>query len=559
MLAGPVIGAAARAMAGRADLIVAPSAVVARDLDPTGALAERTFVVPPGVDLDHFAPGPERDPNEVLLLGAVVGWKRPRLALEAVAIAARELPDLRLRVVGPVIDAEGERILELMRRRAELPDLAGRVEFAGGVDDPAAALARAGCLLHCSDCEPFGMVLVEALASGTPVVAPASCGPAEIVDPSCGRHYLPGDAGGAARALVEVLGDREGARRLGVGGRERAGAMFSLAGSRRRYRELIGDLTAGAAAAGARGPAAGAELALVTVIHDSEPELRALLASVERHLPAAQVVVVDSGSGDGGANLARAWRDGAATVVDMGENAGFGRSSNAGVERVDRPVTVLINPDVELLDASLAELAREAFRDDVPERLLAPLVVSGDGQREDSAHHEPGALPLALHAVLPGSLLPAPIARELEPWRSDDPRPVGWAIGACICARTDTLRRLGPFDPRAFLYAEDLDLGLRANDAGIETWFWPSARILHHGAHSTSKAFGGEAFDLLARRRREVIRKWRGARRETVDDALQATTFASRMAIKGLLGRSVERERRQLRALLRARRETPSS
>ena len=554
MLAGPVIGSVARRAAARADAIIALSKVVARDLDRGGALAARTVVIPPGVDIDRFATDGGRDPNEVLLLGAIVGWKRPRLALEAVALAARELPDIRLRVAGPVIDAEGERLMDLMRRRAELPDLAGRVEFAGPLDDPAPALRRAGCLLHCSDCEPFGIVLIEALASGTPVVAPASCGPAEIVDGSSGRHYLPGDAAGAARALVDVLGDPELRDTLGEGGRERARTQFSLTSFRRRYDELLGDLT-GDRAGTAPAVLAGDDLALVTVIHDSAPELRALLASVERHLPAAQVVVVDSGSSDGGAGVARAWRDGAATVVDMGTNVGFGRASNAGVERVERRVTVLVNPDVELLDDSLADLAREALRDDAPERLLAPVVVGADGRREDSAQLEPGSTPLALHAVLPGALLPAPLARQLEPWRADAPRAVGWAVGACIAARTDTLRRLGPFDPDTFLYAEDLDLGLRAADAGIETWFWPDARVVHHRAHSSSWAFDGVPFELLARRRREVVRKWRGARRESVDDAFQLTTFAARLALKGAVGRSVTRERRQIEALLRVRRD----
>jgi N-acetylglucosaminyl-diphospho-decaprenol L-rhamnosyltransferase len=298
----------------------------------------------------------------------------------------------------------------------------------------------------------------------------------------------------------------------------------------------------------------GADVALVTVIHNSRDELRAFLASVERHLPAAQVVVVDSGSSDGGADVARAWRDGGATVVDMGANVGFGSASNAGVQAADRAVTVLINPDAELLDGSLDELARE-LRPGTADRLLVPVVVGTDGKRQDVAQLEPGSPWLALHALVPPSAMPAQVARVVDPWRADRPRRVGWAVGACVAARTDTLRRLGPFDPAVFLYAEDLELSLRAADAGVETWFWPAARVLHHGGHSTAKAFGGEAFDLLARRRRQVVRELRGERRQAIDDALQLITFADRIALKRLAGRPAARERRQLGALLRARRE----
>ena len=68
------------------------------------------------------------------------------------------------------------------------------------------------------------------------------------------------------------------------------------------------------------------------------------------------------------------------------------------------------------------------------------------------------------------------------------------------------------------------------------------------------RMFGGEPFGLLAARRREVVRRWRGSRRQNIDDGLQLTTFANRLAIKALLGRATARERRQAAALLRARR-----
>ena len=75
--------------------------------------------------------------------------------------------------------------------------------------------------------------------------------------------------------------------------------------------------------------------------------------------------------------------------------------------------------------------------------------------------------------------------------------------------RPRLLRRLGPFDPGVFLFYEDMDLCLRARAAGVPTVLHPEVVVRHLGGRSTARAFGGEAFDLQARRRREVV----GARR----------------------------------------------
>jgi GT2 family glycosyltransferase/glycosyltransferase involved in cell wall biosynthesis len=527
---GRPIGAPLRSALRRADAVVVNSRAVSDDL----RLGKPVEVILPGVDLERFAPGPRAAGGGVLWLGAIVPWKRPDLALEAAARAS----GTTLRLAGAPIDAAGERLLEELRARAARPDLSGRVDMPGAVE-PSAALATAAVLLHTADREPFGIAVAEALASGVPVVAAAAGGPAEVVDESCGRLFPPGDAGAAAACVAAVLADREA---LAAGARRRAEDLLDL----ERAREEIGKLVArhGRPTAQPRQPGAG--LALVTVTHNSAVELDALLRSVERHLPEAQVVVVDSGSSDDSAEVAR--RHGAQTIELA--NVGYGTAANAGIGAVSRPVTVVLNPDVELVDASLERLAAPAAAG----RIVVPTVVLPDGSRQDVAQYEPTSLPLAVFALAPPALLPPPLRTLLEPWRSRRPRRAGWAVGACIAGATDTLRALGPFDPEIFLYAEDLDLGLRAADAGVETWFWPSARVLHKRAHSTSRAFGGEPFELLARRRREVIAKRRGPARVRLDDLLQAVTFANRLALKRLAGRDATRERRLLGALRAARR-----
>jgi GT2 family glycosyltransferase len=288
---------------------------------------------------------------------------------------------------------------------------------------------------------------------------------------------------------------------------------------------------------------------IVCVLHDSAGPLAALLRSLDEHLPGTPVVAVDTGSRDGGPELASAH---GATVLRLDDNPGFGAATNAGMAHVRTPVTVLLNPDCECLDAGLARLAAAAASHD---SLWAPRLVGRDGRWERSAHPLPGTAGSLLPAVVHPPLLPRRLRERMEPWRSARARTVGWAVGACLAGRTETLRRLGPFDPRDFLFAEDMDLCLRARATGVPTVFDPAVKVRHLGGHSTRPVYGGEPHDVLARRRREVVGRTLGQGARRVDDLAQALTFATRAAARALLRRDSRRERAQLAAVWRAARE----
>jgi GT2 family glycosyltransferase len=284
--------------------------------------------------------------------------------------------------------------------------------------------------------------------------------------------------------------------------------------------------------------------AIVTVIHDSEPELPRLLDSLELlPPPRPRVIVVDSGSSDRGATLAA---ERGAELVDLGGNRGFGAGCNAGIERVTEPVTAFVNPDVELLDDGLARLARAASDGGA---LLVPRLLNADGSVQDSAHSLPGRIETLVPALLPRRLLPA----RYEPWRSESARTVGWAVAACILGRTDELRAIGPFDPSAFLFYEDMQLCLRARRAGMPTILRPDVSVRHLGGASTRRALPDDGdLELRARRRRRVVAE-EGRARLAIDDLSEGLTFGTRGLARGLAGGG-QPERRRLRALLRARR-----
>ena len=204
--------------------------------------------------------------------------------------------------------------------------------------------------------------------------------------------------------------------------------------------------------------------------------------------------------------------------------------ATAGSARSRAPVTALLNPDVELLDDSLLALAAELRRDDRPERLLAPLVLNPDGTRQDTVHPVPGSRPDLVRALVSPAAVPGGLGDGARAVARRAPRRVGWAVGCALVARTETLRRLGPFDERIFLYGEDLELGLRAASAGVETWFWPAGagasttaptRPSARSAASRSSGWRGPATRWCA--------AGSGGRRAAARRRAQALTFASRI------------------------------
>jgi glycosyltransferase involved in cell wall biosynthesis len=247
LLPGPRIGAAVRRAAARCDAVVVNSRAVGATLEPVSY-----EVISPGVDLERFRPTPLPAEARALTLGAIVPWKRPELALEAVALAAATLGDLRLVLAGAPLDA-GNRddglLMAQLRDRAAREDLRHRVDLVGPIPDARAALSEASCLLHAADAEPFGLVLVEAMACGRPVVAARAGGPADIVvDGVTGRLFTPGDPNAAAAALVDVLSDPARTASLGAAARTRATEHYDAGRAAARFAAVV-DSAAGRSSA----------------------------------------------------------------------------------------------------------------------------------------------------------------------------------------------------------------------------------------------------------------------------------------------------------------------
>jgi GT2 family glycosyltransferase len=271
------------------------------------------------------------------------------------------------------------------------------------------------------------------------------------------------------------------------------------------------------------------------------------------HLDGSQeLIVVDNASADSPASVVEEWK-GPRQFIPLDDNVGFGAANNVGVDAANGAVTVMLNPDTELLDDGLDRLAAAAAELGA---LVGPRVLNVDRSVQASASGpEVGIWPW-VRAIVPGAVAPGIVKARTEPYRLDRRLPVTWLTGACIAAPTPLLRRLGPFDPALHMFGEDVDLGLRAAAASVRSWFDPeSCTIVHHGQGSSTLVYGSrEAWRPTGTLNwRAAVRRAYGARRETLGWWALRFNLRLRLVVKTVLRRASDRDRAAVEAVLSAR------
>lgn len=226
-------------------------------------------------------------------------------------------------------------------------------------------------------------------------------------------------------------------------------------------------------------------VAAVVVTHDTCEEALACLATLA-DAGAAELVVVDAGSTDGTVRrLAGEFPE--VTVVAL-DNVGYARAANAGVARTTAPVVVVANADTRFASTSLSRLA--AVFGDHPELGAAgPRVRYPDGRRQASARRLPTLGQAAGHATF-GLVWPAnPWTRAYRMLDADGERPaeVDWVSGCAMAVRRQAFDEVAGFDPRYFMFVEDVDLCYRLRRAGWGVRYVPEAEVEHRVGASTRR------------------------------------------------------------------------
>ncbi len=188
-----------------------------------------------GIDVETYRrPHVTREPTPTILF---CGRHEPRKGLEILLDAFLLMPNHhRLWVC-----SDGPQIADVRKRYSRDPQVASRIEWLGQVSEPEKLDRLARCSVFCAPSlhgESFGLVLREAMAAQTPVVASDIDGYRDVVtDDQDGVLVPPGDAAALAHALLAVIDDAQLGQRLVRGGDERA-AQLSMHALAQRYLEI---------------------------------------------------------------------------------------------------------------------------------------------------------------------------------------------------------------------------------------------------------------------------------------------------------------------------------
>jgi glycosyltransferase involved in cell wall biosynthesis len=211
-----------------------------------------TVVIYPGIEPTVDAPNvvnlrrklgiPEKQPI-VGLVARLQPWKGPDVFLRVLATIRARGYDLHGLVVGGNAYNLSPGFQEELIRLCRDLDIEDHVTFTGQVPDARPYLRLMEVAVSAAACEPFGLVVLEAMAAGVPVVAFAAGGPLEIIE--TGRSGIlvpPGDEGAMGNAIRRLLDDSGLRRRIGDAGRERARERFSAAGMTREISQRLREL-----------------------------------------------------------------------------------------------------------------------------------------------------------------------------------------------------------------------------------------------------------------------------------------------------------------------------
>ncbi len=290
----------------------------------------------------------------------------------------------------------------------------------------------------------------------------------------------------------------------------------------------------------------------VIVTYQSARTIGRTLAAARRCYDAQllDVVIVDNDSRDATQEIIGR-EAGWARVALSGKNNGFGRGCNLGIAGVTSPYLLLINPDAVVEPEAVRTMLR--FMEQSPNvGIVGPATICGKDDGQTVLQHT-GQIPTPwtiLRDSMPFLRYPS-ISRAIEP--DSAPSRTGWVCGAVFMIRTALMKQLNGFDPRFFLYWEEMDVCKRAGDAGFETWALGTA-LAYHSVGESSSSDDSRIWNSIAKHflqsRYYYMVKHHGRLAATIAEVGEYLLLVMRSLVDVARGRGLHRLRPRMQASL---------
>jgi GT2 family glycosyltransferase len=226
------------------------------------------------------------------------------------------------------------------------------------------------------------------------------------------------------------------------------------------------------------------DLTIILVNYNTGHLLEGVIGSVSQASKAlsVQTIVVDNASNDGSVELIRRRFADCQLVVNQ-RNLGFGRANNGVLGLAQGRYVLLLNSDAFVSPDTLDKTV--AYMDTHPRcGVLGVKLVGRDGALQPSARYFPTPLNVFLARSGLSRLFRRVRMVDDMAWDHASIRQCDWVPGCYYLVRKELIDQVGLFDPRYFLYYEEVDHCLAAKRAGWEVVFYPDTTVIHIGGES---------------------------------------------------------------------------
>lgn len=188
-------------------------------------------------------------------------------------------------------------------------------------------------------------------------------------------------------------------------------------------------------------------------------------------------IVVDNASEDDTVQVARNL---GAQVLQNSRNLGFGTGCNQGFRYSVSPFVLFANPDLRIQPEGLSIMESTMNHQDC---LISPQLLNPDGSLQNNGRGKPYLSAKLAHRGL--RFLNRRLDTYLPTTLNNQLTQVTWLMGACIATKRETFIKVGCWDESYFIYYEDHDLGIRANELGIKVLVDSRIQWHHEWARAT--------------------------------------------------------------------------